>query len=158
VARIIYVQTDIFTQLANSFLLTRFIRWIVAPSLQNYLLLPDIMRPTPSQTRIPHYASADMFPLPVVRDALVKGQLELLDPIGTGAAPGIKFNWPFDLKKAVDIDAATGVMTVSRLFGICAADARNWTSSEDILANTPMSHEALNVINHRHGWGEDEEM
>jgi hypothetical protein len=29
--------------LANSFLLTRFMRWIVAPSLENYLLLPDIM-------------------------------------------------------------------------------------------------------------------
>jgi hypothetical protein len=63
VARIVYVQTDIFTQLANSFLLTRFMRWIVAPSLENYLLLPDIMRPTPSQTRIPHYASADVYPL-----------------------------------------------------------------------------------------------
>ena len=47
------VAIDIFTQLANAFLLSRLMRWHLAPSLENYLLLPEIMRPTWAQKTVP---------------------------------------------------------------------------------------------------------
>jgi hypothetical protein len=82
VARILHVQIDIFTQFANAFLLARFMRWIIASSRENCLLLPGIMQTTAAQTRVPHHASADLYTLSVMRGALVKGSCEYSNRLG----------------------------------------------------------------------------
>ena len=148
----IHVNIDVFTKLANAFLLARYMRWVLSPSLENYLLLPEIMRPTRAQRTIPHYPSADLFSLPAVREHLVRGQLSLAEAIGTPGTHGIKFHWPFSIEKAVDTDLESGTITVSRLLGMCAADPKNWSCSKDFLVNTPMAGGILNVINHQHCW------
>jgi hypothetical protein len=146
------VQSDIFTQLANAFLLARYMRWILAPTLENFVLLPEIMRPTLAQRTIPHYASADLYPIPAVRDCLVRGQLDLPRPIGTDGIVGIKFDWPFDMARAVDTHPKTGVITLSRLFGTCAAEAKSWSCGRDFLEDTSVTKTTINVINHQHEW------
>ena len=148
------VAVDIFTQLANAFLLSRFMRWHLAPSLENYLLLPEIMRPTISQKTIPHFASSDLYAIPAVRDCLSRGNFDLLETIGKPGTQGIKFHWPFDMEKAIDIDPATGAQVLSRLFGACASEPNYWSCSKDILINSPMTKGLLNVIDHQHKWDE----
>ena len=130
---------DIFTQLANVFLLSRFMCWHIVPSLESYLLLPKIMRPNFLQKTIPHFASADLYAIPAVRDCLVRGSFDLLETIGTPGTQGIKFHWPFDMNKAIDVDPATGARVFSRLFGVCASEPSNWSCSKEILINSPMT-------------------
>jgi Domain of unknown function (DUF3425) len=148
------IAVDIVTQLANAFLLSRFMRWHVMPSLESYLLLPEIMRPTSAQKTIPHFASADLYAIPAVRDCLIQGNFDLLETIGTPGTQGIKFHWPFDMEKAIDIDPTTGAQVLSRLFGVCASELSNWSCSKDILINSPMTKGLLNVIDHQHKWDE----
>ena len=146
------VTVDIFTQLANAFLLSRFMRWQLDPSLENYLLLPDLMRPTLAQRTIPHYAPADFYAIPAVRDCLISGNCELHTPIGRPGTKGIKFHWPFDMDKAICIHPMTGMRSISRLFGTCASDLGNWSCSSDFFVNSPMMRGLINVIDHQHAW------
>ena len=147
-------QADLHTQLANAFLLSRFMRWHIAPTLENFLLLPEIMRPTLSQRTIPHFASADLYAIPAVRDSLVRGSFELAEPIGMQGTKGIKFHWPFHMDKAIEFDPVTGTRVLSRLFSVCASEPSNWSCSKDFLANSPMTRASLNVIDHQHSWNE----
>ena len=144
------VAVDIFTQLANAFLLSRFMRWHLAPSLKNYLLLPEIIPPTLANRKIPHFASADLYALPEVRDALILGNFDLLESIGTPGTQSIRFHWAFDMEKAINIDLTTGERTVSRLFAVCASEPSNWNCSKDFLVNSPMTKGMVNAIDHQH--------
>jgi hypothetical protein len=150
----VHEEVDIFTQLANAFLFARLMRWLLSPTLENFMHLPEIMRPTHLQRTVPHYPSADLYALPQVRDALVRGERQLSEPVGDPTKKGLQFKWPFDLDQALDRNKVSGNTTISRLFGSCAADPTNWTCSRDFLANTMMERGILNVIEHRHGWGE----
>ena len=150
----IYAHIDIFTQLANAFLLSRFMRWILDPSIENYIMLPDIMKPTNAQRVIPHFASADLYSIPAIRDSLVRGDFKLPQAIGNQAVLGVKFEWPFDMETAIDTCAVTGTRKISRLFAACASDPKYWSCSQDFLENFPEAQGHLNVITHQHDWDE----
>ena len=143
---------DIVTQLANAFLLSRLMRWSLSPTLENFLLLPKIMRPTMAQRTIPHFASADLYAIPAVRDYLITGHSDLLERIGTPGRQGIKFHWHFDMSKAVDINPSTGVKSISRLFGMCASELSNWSCGTHFLAGLPLNNGLLKVVEHQHDW------
>lgn len=144
---------DLVTQLATVFLLARFMRWTLDPSQENFAHLPTLVKPTPYQQRIPHYASADLFPLPATRDCLIRGELRLPTAVESGGeGAGIKFTWPFDLSQAVERDPHTGVTKVSRLLAELASDASNWSSSRDFLERTPVAEGFLRVVDHQHDW------
>ena len=147
-------SADIFTQLANVFLLSRYMRWNLAPTLENYLLLPKIMRPTMAQQTIPHYASAELYAIPAVRDCLVRSDFGLLDRINTPATQGLKFHWPFNIEKAVETSPMSGVRTTSRLFGMCASELSNWSCGTQFLVDSPLRNGLLNIIDHQHTWKE----
>jgi len=38
-------------------------QWLLAPTQENYALVPDIMKPTPSQRMIPHIGAIETLPL-----------------------------------------------------------------------------------------------
>lgn len=151
VARI-YACIDVYTQLANVFLLSRFMRWIISPTVENWIMLPDIMKPTTAQCRIPHYASADLYSLPVIRDSLIRGETTLRGDFGRPAANGVRMHWPFGLEQAVDKCPNTGATKISRLFAECASDTKYWSCSQDYLEHFPEVKEYLNVIRHDHRW------
>ena len=148
----IYEHIDFFTQLANAFLLSRYMRWVLDPSLENYILLPDIMKPTHAQRVIPHFASADLYSIPAIRDSLIRGELKLSQAIGKQPVLGVRIDWPFDLEKAVDRCPTTGTAKLSRLFAACASDAKYWSCSQDFLEKFPEAQGHLNVITHQHDW------
>ncbi len=145
-------SVDVFTKLAHAFLLARYMRWHLSPTLENYLMLPEIMRPTLAQQTIPHFASAELYAIPAVRDCLVRGNVDLLERVGTRGTQSLKFYWPFDMDKAIDICPTTGVKSISRLFGICASDLSNWSCNPQFLINSPLRNGLLNTIDHQHSW------
>ena len=69
-----YSNVDMDTQIAYAFFLARWIRWILYPSpenfVENFVLLPGLVKPTLLQLRVPHYASAGVQVLPEIRDHL----------------------------------------------------------------------------------------
>ena len=148
----LYAHINVFTQLAIAFLLSRFMRWVLDPTLENYILLPDIMKPTNAQGLVPHFASADLFPLPTMRESLIRGELKLPKAVGSPDGFGVKLNWPFELNEAVDRDPVTGTARVSRLLAACASDPRYWSCNEDFLESFPEVKDHLNVITHKHDW------
>jgi hypothetical protein len=150
-ARMIHPH-DVFTQLANAYLLARYMRWIISPTLENYICLPKLMRPTNTQLTIPHYASADLLPMPSVRNCLSKGDMTLVENIGSQSnGPSMKFHWPFDMDKAIFPNPETGMLTTTRLFQICAEDSANWSCGREFLEGTAIM-EMAPTIDHQHAW------
>jgi len=148
----IFQHVDVYTQLATAFFLSRFMRWILVPTLDNYILLPQMMRPTVAQKSIPHYAFADLCPIPAWRDSLIKGQVELSNPIDPHVRSEYSVNWPFDLEKAIDRTADNGPITVSRLFIAHVVDPKNWTYTRKVVDMFPEVVGHLITIEHRHDW------
>ena len=151
-----FIPFDIFTQLGYVFLIARLMRWNLCPTLQNYMLLPSIMRPTCAQRCVPHYPSADMQPLPVIREALVRGERQLRKPVGIvggAGAQSIKMHWPFGLEEAVTYDALSGGLLLSRLFESAAADEASWSCEVDFAQELSTADTGLfTTVNHNHSW------
>ena len=151
-----FMPFDIFTQLGYVFLVSRLMRWNLCPTLQNYMLLPSIMRPTCAQRCVPHYPSADMQPLPVIREALVRGEHQLYRPVGNVNRAGtqsIKMHWPFGMEEAVVYDAVTGELVLSRLFEAAAADEASWSCGVDFARELSAADKGLfTTVSHNHGW------
>jgi hypothetical protein len=151
ISRIIHPH-DVFTQLANAYLLARYMRWIISPTLENYIFLPKIMRPTLAQQTIPHFASADLLPMPAVRNCLSKGGSTLMETIGPQRnGPNIKFHWPFDMDKAIFPSPETGMLTITRLFQICVEESANWSCGREFLEGSAVM-DMVATIDHQHGW------
>jgi len=75
-----------------------------------------------------------------MRDALVRGEKELREPVGTGdGAAGMSVNWPFNMEKAVERDSKNGVLTISNLFMVHCSDVRNWSCGRQFLDIYPDS-------------------
>lgn len=151
-----FMPFDFFTQLGYVFLISRLMRWNLCPTLQNYMLLPSIMRPTCAQRCIPHYPSADLQPLPVIREALVRGDRQLHKPVGNvggAGTQGIKMHWPFGFEEAVVYDAVGGQLVLSRLFEAAAADEASWSCGVDFAQEISAADTGLfTTVNHNHGW------
>lgn len=148
-----YSDVDMDTQMAHAFLLARWMRWILAPSPENYVLLPDLVKPTLMQQRVPHFASAGVQVLPEIRDHLVRGELQLTQDIGPQASAfGIKFYWPFDKWQAIERNPVSGVTTVSRLFAESVVNVENWSCPKNFTEHTPEPDAVIQVINHHHNW------
>ena len=148
-----YSNVDLDTQMAHAFLLARWMRWILAPNRENYVLLPELVKPTRLQQRVPHFASAGVQVLPEIRDHLVRGELQMTQDIGPQASAfGIKFNWGFDKWQAVERNPVTGVTTVSRLFAESVVDVENWSCPKNFTEHSAGPDAIIQVINHHHSW------
>ena len=151
-----FMPFDLFTQLGYVFLITRLMHWNLCPTLQNYMLLPSIMRPTCAQRCVPHYPSADMQPLPVIREALVRGERQLHKPVGNirgAGTQGIKMHWPFGFEQAVVYNAVSGELVLSRLFEAAAADEASWSCGVDFAREISTADKGLfTTVHHNHGW------
>lgn len=153
-----FIPFDIYTQIAYVFLISRFMRWTLSPTFEHWILLPPIMRPTTLQRCVPHYPSADIQPLPVIREAMIRGECTLLLPVGNTQRAGtqrIKLYWPFGMDAALKHDPVTGATVLSRLFAEAAADESNWSCGIDFLKGLSEAGQGVyNVIVHMHGWNE----
>jgi Domain of unknown function (DUF3425) len=151
-----FIPYDVHTQLGYVFLISRLIRWNLCPTLENYILLPPIMRPTCLQRCTPQFPTADFQPLPVIREALVRGERRLSKPIGDVERAGteqIKLYWPFGMEAALEQDPTTRQIRLSQLFEAAAADETSWSCGVDFAKHTSMAPmEIFNVVQHFHTW------
>lgn len=73
-----------------------YLRWCLCPTKENYEAIPDFLRPTPLQRRVPHPAWVDMIIWPDVRDSLIRGgdysAFELLRFV---LGNTVSINWPY---------------------------------------------------------------
>jgi hypothetical protein len=146
-------RLDVYTQLGYCFLLERLIRWCSVTNLKSWTLLPPLIRPIESQRYIPHYVSADIQPIPAIRDALVHGRTTLEEPVGNLQRAGttkIHMHWPFGMDEAVEEDPHTGRKILSRLFQAAAGDESNWSCGTDFMDSMPPGE--VHIIPHYHEW------
>lgn len=147
------VFLSVATQIAHVFLFARLMRWLLSPTPQNFAMIPQIMRPTPAQVHVPHYAASGLHVLPAVRDALIRGEVQLAESIGhVEESSYIRFKWDFRIEQALDEKPDTGMTTISRLLATCASDAQHWSCGRNFLANAPPALEQLRIVHHQHGW------
>lgn len=73
-----------------------FLRWCLCPTKENYEAVPDFLKPTPLQRRVPHPVWVDLVIWPDVRDSLIRGgdysTFELFRFV-TGNT--VSVNWPY---------------------------------------------------------------
>ncbi|KAL1891428.1 hypothetical protein Sste5346_007692 [Sporothrix stenoceras] len=73
-----------------------YLRWCLCPTKENYEAIPEFLRPTPLQRRVPHPAWVDMIIWPDVRDSLIRGgdysAFELLRFV---LGNTVSINWPY---------------------------------------------------------------
>lgn len=43
--------------------LTDHTKWLLVPTVENYMKLPDMMKPTPVQRQVPHIGAIDLIPM-----------------------------------------------------------------------------------------------
>ncbi|CAK7233860.1 hypothetical protein SBRCBS47491_008754 [Sporothrix bragantina] len=60
-------------RLAFLYKLAHFLRWCLCPTKENYDALPDYLKPTMLQRRVPHPVWVDLIVWPEVRDSLIRG-------------------------------------------------------------------------------------
>ncbi|KAL2434176.1 hypothetical protein ABEF95_014926 [Exophiala dermatitidis] len=125
---------DIFVRLGCVFLLTSMMRWLLAPTLENYKRLPDLMKPTPSQCMIPHIGAIETIPLPPVRDAVIHRLRDWLTPLKRAEW---SINWPHGMDAAIMRDDATGATVLTPSFMEHAGDYDNWSVARVFLDDFP---------------------
>ena len=81
---------------------------------------------------LPHSASADLMPVPVLRDALCRKPRDFITPAGK-----VFINWPRRLLDAVEVDEADGLLYPTEVFERHARDYRNWTFSREFVGVFP---------------------
>ncbi|KAL2265649.1 hypothetical protein VTJ83DRAFT_6749 [Remersonia thermophila] len=105
-------------------------RWLVAPSHDNFLRMPDWIRPLPCQTDKPHPAWIDHIPFPAMREKMVA----IYEP---GALPFENFfipftttlsvNWPYDDALVLLADPTGDELMINPVFEQHLRNLDNWT-------------------------------
>ena len=136
-------EFDLFMRMAWAMLLTLSMRWLLVPTFDTYADVPEMMRPVCAQRLIPHVASIDTCPLPMLREALI---YHYRDWVTALARAKCSVNWTGTKDDAVFQDAATGRTRLSDRFCQHAAQWENWTVTERILEDFPELEGRMHVV------------
>ncbi|KAG9768302.1 hypothetical protein KCU88_g7244, partial [Aureobasidium melanogenum] len=111
--------------------------WLLAPTLENYERLPDMMKPTPLQLfyfRQQKLTSVESLSRPPVRDAVIHRLRDWLTPLKRAEW---SINWPQGLDAAIMRDDATGATVLTPSFMEHAGDYDNWSVARVFLDDFP---------------------
>ena len=136
-------EFDLFMRMAWAMLLTLSMRWLLVPTFDTYNDVPEMMRPVCAQRLIPHVASIDTCPLPLLREALI---YHYRDWVTALARAKCSVNWTGTRDEAVIQDAATGRTRLSDRFCEHAARFENWTVTERIFDEFPELEGRMHVV------------
>ncbi|KEF54541.1 uncharacterized protein A1O9_08983 [Exophiala aquamarina CBS 119918] len=100
-------------------------------------LLPQFMKPRPSQQAIPHSAIADFYVWPGFRERLTVCHQYSSDNFLRAMHIMFQFLWPYDLRATYDINPQTGLSQFSPQFLEHLGDLRCWTMNSDFLVEFP---------------------
>jgi hypothetical protein len=109
-------------------------RWWIMPTADNYLNIPDMVRPTRLQKCKPHPAWMDLMVFPSFRDALI---LKERDWVGPSTRADWRVTWSGSIEAAIVHDHSTRRTLLHPSFASHVADVRNWTMKTSILNHFP---------------------
>ncbi|KAF2661258.1 hypothetical protein K491DRAFT_587814 [Lophiostoma macrostomum CBS 122681] len=111
-------------RLASTYLLTKMMRWLIWPSVQNMNAMPEWLMPLARQESTPYDILVDLLPWPQLRQYMHQHPGEYL----AGAFVGlIGLNWPYADDACHYWDIETGCTRMSPLFETAIGDLANWT-------------------------------
>ena len=125
---------DDLVRLGWIYLLKQLMCWLLVPTEELYAKVPGMMRPVCAQRLIPHAASIDTCPFPLLREALV---YRLRDWFPALVDSGCSIHWPGDINDAVQKNPRNGTLRLTPEFCDHAAMHENWTLSEKIFDHFP---------------------
>ncbi|KAK5188955.1 hypothetical protein LTR92_011047 [Exophiala xenobiotica] len=127
-------ETDVFARLCTAYMLTFMMRWLLVPTVENYLKVPDMMKPTPSQCMIPHIGAIETIPIPSVRDANIHHLRDWLTPL---INCNWSVNWQHGMDAAVQRSPKTGATVLTSKFILHVTDYDNWSVGSTFLETFP---------------------
>ncbi|KAH7162099.1 hypothetical protein B0J13DRAFT_1407 [Dactylonectria estremocensis] len=133
-------------QVAVFYVMATLLKWMVLLDKQSWDLMPDWLRPVPSQLTTPHSAWIDRIPWPRAREYLISHPEITLDDFAAPYSSGFKLNWPYDpasvLLPASVNGNGTAEMTINPVYEEHMRQIRNWTVGEAFRNKFPeLSHE-----------------
>ncbi|KAJ9633620.1 hypothetical protein H2204_006826 [Knufia peltigerae] len=100
-------------------------------------LLPQFIKPRPSQEAIPHSPIADFYVWPGFRERLTVCPQYSNDTFLHAMYFMFQFRWPYSLKATYNVDPQTGLSHFSPQFLEHLGDLRCWTMNSDFLIQYP---------------------
>lgn len=116
------------------------LRWQTYPTPENYQLMPEWMRPCPSQLNIYHPAWFDHLPWPEMRDRMVRGQHDhyrFSKLWFESFTEGLSVNWPFSESTCLANTGKDGQAEISPVFLEHIFRLESWTMASRFFNNFP---------------------
>ncbi|KPM41135.1 hypothetical protein AK830_g5382 [Neonectria ditissima] len=121
-------------QVAVFYIMATLLKWMVLLDKQSWDLMPDWLRPVPSQLTTPHSAWIDRIPWPRARDYLIGHPEITLDDFAAPYSSGFKLNWPYDpasVLLAASVNGnGTAEIAINPVYEEHMRQIRNWTVGE----------------------------
>jgi len=121
-------------QLASACLLTKMMRWMIWPSVENMNDQPEWLMPLARQDCTPYDILVDLIPWPALRQYLYTHPNEFV----AGAFLGhVNIEWPFPPEACHYWDMEAGCTRLTPAFESYVADLNNWTMDAKALQIMP---------------------
>ncbi|KAK7429089.1 hypothetical protein QQZ08_004304 [Neonectria magnoliae] len=121
-------------QVAVFYIMATLLKWMVLLDKQSWDLMPDWLRPVPSQLTTPHSAWIDRIPWPRAREYLIGHPEITLDDFAAPYSSGFKLNWPYDpasVLLAASVNGnGTAEIAINPVYEEHMRQIRNWTVGE----------------------------
>jgi hypothetical protein len=122
-------------------------RWQIDPSEENYELTPELARPLPVQSEIPHPAWVDHVPFPAMREKLVREWSPTKYPLEEYFVPysmTLSINWPYEESDAL-LKTESGEVVINPVFIRHLCMAENWTLGDAFDKTFPSLRDTYNL-------------
>ncbi|OCL13217.1 hypothetical protein AOQ84DRAFT_436480 [Glonium stellatum] len=127
------VNEPLPVRLASAYLLTKMMRWLIWPSIENMKGMPEWLVPLAQHDSVQYDILVDLLPWPELRQYLYQHPGEFV----VGAFVGfVSLNWPYADESCHYWDMHVGYTRLTPLFETHINDLRSWT----------MEHKALEVM------------
>ncbi|KAH6898114.1 hypothetical protein B0T10DRAFT_577616 [Thelonectria olida] len=128
-------------QVAVFYLMATLLKWMVLLDKQSWDLMPDWLRPIPSQLAMPHSAWIDRIPWPRAREYLIRHPEITLDDCAAPYSSGFKLNWPYDPASVLLAASVNGngtpEITINPVYEEHMRQIRNWTVGDAFRSKFP---------------------
>ncbi|KAJ5895493.1 BZIP transcription factor [Penicillium taxi] len=117
-----------FERMAFFYIMNLTIKWQTLASKEHYLAMPRWLRPTLTQTQIPHPMWIDNIPWPEMRDVLIENMEDHTHPeFSPYFSSEVCINWPSDIDEATSSQG--DMLIMSPTFERHIRDLNNWSMS-----------------------------
>lgn len=132
--------TGLPEKVAVCYIMYGVLRWQTYPTKENFYLLPEMLRPCPSQITIPHPTWIDHLPWPEMRDKIVRGQLDhyrFSRLWFESFTEGLSVNWPYSGTTCLANTGKDGQEEICPAFMEHISRLESWTLGPQFFNNFP---------------------